>query len=157
MMLTVAPVQEKKSVMPLRSDVRPDASHVLNRSSLMPRSLSGPSAIDQPIARTTSHHTVIGRSTRTARSRPASFAEGRDWSSRHLVSIVIDCLLLGGGEIGWAPAHVAGVRREAEAAAEQHSGDHVGQEVRAHEQAVEADENHPQATYDGQHAASGRA
>src|SRR6478735_11363340 len=67
MMLTVAPVQEKNNVTSLRTAVREEANHLLIRSSVVPRSFSGPSVRAQPVASTTSHHTVTGSSTRTAR------------------------------------------------------------------------------------------
>ena len=89
MMLTVAPVHEKTNVTSLRTEVRDEANHLLIRSSEVPRCFSGPSVSAQPIASTTSHHTTSGTSTRTARSRAASFAVGRDWSSCHLVRNVI--------------------------------------------------------------------
>ena len=85
MMLTVAPVQEKNSVTSFRTEVRWAASVLLSLSSEVPRCFRGPSEMAQPIASTMSHHTAIGARARTARSRAASRAEGRDWSSCHRV------------------------------------------------------------------------
>src|SRR6478735_4656514 len=76
MMLTVAPVHEKTRVTSFQNDVREDARLLLTLSSEVPRSLSGPSVSSQPIASTASHHTSIGPSARTPKSRAASLAVG---------------------------------------------------------------------------------
>ena len=79
MMLTVAPVHEKKSVTAFQNVVRDDSRLLLTLSSEVPRSFSGPSVRSQPIASTTSHHTDDGsqRADRQVTARLLGGGSGR--------------------------------------------------------------------------------